>query len=80
MRQHMLGSAHMREKLLDYEGMAADCNMPVRTLRWLVQTKKVPVLVLGHKLRRFQPSRVFEALEKFEVREATRSERCAVTS
>ena len=67
----MLSLKRMREKLIDYEEMAAESGLPVRFLRGLVYQKKIPVVVLGHRTIRFQPSRVFEALQRFEVREAT---------
>ncbi len=59
-----------REPLIDYNELAAITNRPVRTLRTLKQTGKIPYFKLGHKLILFQASKVFEALERFEVRAA----------
>jgi hypothetical protein len=61
----------MREQLLDYRGMAGCLGVPVRTLRTWVYQGKAPVLKLGHRSVFFQPSKVFAALEKFEVKAAT---------
>jgi len=60
---------HMHEKLLSYEQMANELGINVRTLRHLASRGVVPRLVLGHKLIRFQPSRVAKALQRREVRE-----------
>jgi hypothetical protein len=38
-----------------------------------VQQRKILFLRIGHRTILFQPSKVFDALEKFEVREAGRS-------
>ncbi len=62
----------MTEPLRDYEGMAAASNVPERTLRTWVAQRKIPFLKLGHRTVLFQPSKVFEALERFEVAEAGR--------
>jgi hypothetical protein len=61
----------MREALVDYPGLSALTGETVRTLRTLVSQRKIPHLRLGHRTIRFQPSKVFAALEKFEVRAAT---------
>ncbi len=56
-----------REPLVDYNELAALTNRPVRTLRTLKQTGKIPYLRLGHRMIFFQASKVFAALERFEV-------------
>ncbi len=67
-----LNALTMREQLLTYAGMADDCGLPERTLRTLTQEGKVPCLRLGHRTVRFMPSKVFAALERFEIREVGR--------
>jgi excisionase family DNA binding protein len=66
MRSHM----RMQERLLTYQELSEQIGLPVRTLRHLVTKGVIPRLVLGHKLIRFQPSRVQKALQKREVKEA----------
>jgi excisionase family DNA binding protein len=61
----------MREALLDYRGMSAESNVPVRTLRTWVHQGKIPYIKTGHRSVFFQPSKVFAALEKFEIKAAT---------
>jgi excisionase family DNA binding protein len=60
----------MSEKLLDYHGLSEALGLPVRTLRHLTSRGVIPHLRLGHKLVRFQPSRVEKALLRREVRAA----------
>jgi excisionase family DNA binding protein len=57
------------EKLLSYQQLSEVIGVPVRTLRTLVYRGTIPHVRLGHKLVRFQPSRVEKALSKREVRE-----------
>jgi hypothetical protein len=65
----------MNEPLLDYSQLSVVTNRPVRTLRTLKQSGKIPFYALGHKLVLFQASKVFDTLEKYEVKAATRSRR-----
>jgi excisionase family DNA binding protein len=58
----------MSEKLLDYHGLSEVLGLPVRTLRHLTSRGVIPHLRLGHKLVRFQPSRVEKALQRREIR------------
>ncbi len=57
-----------REALVNYDELAELTNRPVRTLRTWKQAGKIPYLELGHRTILFQPSKVFVALERFEVR------------
>ncbi len=61
----------MREPLVTYSALSVETNIPVRTLRTLAQQRKIPFVKLGHRTIKFQPARVFAALEKFEVKAAT---------
>jgi predicted site-specific integrase-resolvase len=67
-RQGDRGSA-MTEPLLNYESMAAELGISVRSLRDLVRKGLVPHLRLGHRTVKFLRSRVAKALAKREVRE-----------
>ncbi len=60
-------AAMLREALVTYDELAAITNRPVRTLRTLKATGKIPYLQLGHRMIFFQASKVFAALERFEV-------------
>jgi excisionase family DNA binding protein len=59
----------MIEPLLNYEQMATELGMPVRSLRELVRKGIVPHLRFGHRSVKFQRSRVEKALHKREVKE-----------
>ncbi len=61
----------MREKLLDYRQLSEATNRPVRTLRDWAYKGKIPFLRVGHRTILFEASKVFEALERFEVKAAT---------
>jgi hypothetical protein len=63
---------HMPKQLLDYSEMAAELSVPERRLRYWVTKGIVPCLRIGHRTVFFQPSKVFAALEKFEVKEVRR--------
>jgi excisionase family DNA binding protein len=57
------------ERLLDYNSLSEATGLPVRTLRTLANRGQIPFLKLGHRLVRFQPSKVFRALERRTVKE-----------
>lgn len=57
-----------KTKLLDIEGLSDEIGQPVRTLRTWVQGRKIPFLRLGHRTLLFDPEKVREALDKFEVK------------
>jgi excisionase family DNA binding protein len=57
------------ERLLTYQALSELVGLPVRTLRHLTYSGVIPHVRLGHKLVRFQPSRVEKALAKREVKE-----------
>ena len=66
-------------KLVNIAGLSEHKGIPVRTLRTLVATRKIPYLKLGHRLLFFDPQKVDEALQRFEVQEVgARSRREAV--
>jgi excisionase family DNA binding protein len=56
------------EHLLDYQGLSAVTGLPVRTLRTLTYRGTIPHIRLGHRLVRFQPSKVEKALERREIK------------
>jgi hypothetical protein len=56
-------------KLVNIIGLSQHKGIPVRTLRTLVTTRKIPYLKLGHRLLFFDPQKVDKALQRFEVRE-----------
>jgi hypothetical protein len=66
------GRAPNDEKLIGYPEMAAQIGIATRTLRYWVSCKKVPHLKFGHKTVKFLPSKVRNALERFEIEAATR--------
>ncbi len=57
------------ETLLDYDQMAAELGVPVRSLRNLVYKGIVPHLRLGHRTVKFRRSAVERALRKRTVKE-----------
>jgi hypothetical protein len=62
----------MSEKLLDIKGLSECLGsdvFPVRTIRSLKASGKIPFLKLGHRTLRFSASKVLKALENFEIRE-----------
>jgi excisionase family DNA binding protein len=63
----MPDSNHM-EKLLSYPQLSELTGLPVRTLRTLTYRGTIPHVRLGHRLVRFQPSKVEKALQRREVR------------
>jgi excisionase family DNA binding protein len=60
----------MIERLLTYEELAHELNMPERSVRTLTYKGIIPHVRLGHRTIRFQASRVAKALQKREVKEA----------
>jgi excisionase family DNA binding protein len=60
---------HHMEPLLSYEQMASELGVPVRSLRNLVYQGVLPVVVLGHRTRKFRRSDVERALKKRVVKE-----------
>lgn len=57
------------ERLQTYQELSATTGLPVRTLRSLTYKGVIPHYRLGHRLVRFQASKVEKALAKREVRE-----------
>jgi excisionase family DNA binding protein len=56
------------EPLLDYNQIASELNISVRSLRNLVYEGVVPHLRLGHRTVKFQRSKVERALARREVK------------
>lgn len=57
------------EPLLNYQQLAAELGVPVRSLRELVYKGVVPHLRLGHRTVKFQRSAVERALKRRVVKE-----------
>ncbi len=55
-------------KFVNIAELSAQIGLPVRTLRSLAQSRKIPQIRLGHRTLVFDPNKVRAALEKFEVR------------
>ena len=64
------GNGSPFEPLLTYSEMAPRINVTERNLRSMVQRRVVPAILIGHRTVRFLDSRVREAWQKREVREA----------
>jgi excisionase family DNA binding protein len=56
-------------KLVNIIGLSQHKGIPVRTLRTLVSSRKIPFFKLGHRTLLFNPEKVDKALERFEVQE-----------
>ncbi len=56
-------------KLLDNKALAAEIGLDVRTIRTLTQHRKIPVISLGYKTKRYDLAKVRAALERFEIKE-----------
>ena len=50
--------------------LSKELGPPVRTLRTLIQDRKIPFIKAGHRTLLFDPQKVRAALEKFEVNPA----------
>jgi hypothetical protein len=59
-------------KLLDVRKLSVESGLPVRTLRSLMHRRVIPFIKLGHRTCVFDPEKVRKALEKLEVKPATR--------
>lgn len=57
------------EKLTDIFGLETEIGIPVRSLRTLVQKRKIPFMRCGHRTLLFSPAKVRAALDRFEVKE-----------
>lgn len=56
----------MKPKLVRISGLSEATGLPVRTLRSLFHSKKIPGIILGHRTLVFNPDNVRAALDKFE--------------
>jgi excisionase family DNA binding protein len=54
-------------KLVDVKGLSEQTGLPERTIRSMVHDRKIPCLKLGHRTLRFDPPKVRQALQKFEI-------------
>jgi hypothetical protein len=56
-------------KLLNIFELSKEKGRPVRQIRSFVQHRKIPYLKIGHRTLLFDPQRVEEALQRFEIKE-----------
>jgi hypothetical protein len=54
-------------KLVDIRGLSEGNGIPVRRLRSLWNSRKIPGLKIGHKTLLFDPEKVDKALARFEI-------------
>lgn len=66
MRLHTL--SFMDTRLVTIEKLSEATSIPVRTLRTLYQTRKIPVVRAGHRTLLFSLERVTAALERLEIK------------
>jgi excisionase family DNA binding protein len=59
------------EPLLSYEQLASELGVTIRSVRNMVYRGVLPVVVLGHRTRKFRRSDVERALKKRTVKELT---------
>ena len=62
------------DKLVNIVGLSQYRGIPVRTLRTLASSRKIPFFKLGHRTLLFDPQKVDEALGRFEVKAVTGNE------
>jgi hypothetical protein len=55
-------------KLLNIVGLSRHQGIPIRTLRTLMAGRKIPFLKIGHRTILFDPEKVDQALQRFEVK------------
>jgi hypothetical protein len=66
-------------KLVNIAALSQHTGVPVRTLRSFMASRKIPYLRCGYRTVFFNPQKVDEALQRFEVQEVgSRSRREAV--
>jgi hypothetical protein len=59
----------LERKLVNIAGLSEHNGIPVRTLRTFMAARKIPFLKCGHRTVFFDPQKVDEALQRFEVQE-----------
>ena len=59
-------------QLLDVKNLSAESGLPVRTIRTLMHRRVIPFIKIGHRSCLFDAEKVRKALERFEVRPASR--------
>jgi excisionase family DNA binding protein len=56
-------------KLISIKKLADETEIPIRTLRSFVTSRKIPFLKIGHRTILFDRSKVEAALSRFEIQE-----------
>jgi len=59
-------------KLMDVKNLSAESGLPVRKIRTLMQRRVIPFIKIGHRSCLFDLEKVRKALDKFEVKTASR--------
>jgi len=55
-------------KLVDIKELESRSGVPIRTIRTLYHGRKIPYIKAGHRTVLFDPEKVMNALQRFEVR------------
>jgi hypothetical protein len=58
-----------KHKLVNIATLSEHNGVPVRTLRTFMAARKIPFLKCGHRTVLFDPEKVDQALQRFEVQE-----------
>jgi hypothetical protein len=61
--------------LISISALSQYTSIPVRTLRTFMAARKIPFFKCGHRTILFDPRKVVEALERFEVKTINCNER-----
>ena len=63
------------KRLLNIKALSREYELPPRKLRTLYQTGKIPYFKIGHRTVLFDPEKVMAALELFEIKSVSGTER-----
>src|SRR5678809_607602 len=61
-------SLHTMPPLVTIKPLSKETGLPVRTLRTLIQRRKIPFIKCGHRTMYFDPGKVRAALDCLEVK------------
>jgi len=62
----------LTSKLVNIDGLQEESGVPKRTLRTLFHARKIPGIRAGYRTLLFDPAKVRAALEKLEIKAATK--------
>ena len=57
-----------RKNLVGIEQLEREIGIPIRTIRTLMQARRIPFLRLGRRTLYFEVQKVRDALDRFEVK------------